>query len=81
MPLVLADSALEQIPAGFEGNYFEDSSDNSNALRVAKSGSLGGDLLRFPAGKLQKTWLWLYHGNGCPANSSSDSKGNSPVSP
>jgi len=37
MPLVLADSALEQIPAGFEGNYFKGSSDNSNALRLQRA--------------------------------------------
>jgi len=36
MPLALADSA-RQIPAGFEGNYFKGSSDNSNALRFARA--------------------------------------------
>jgi len=58
MPLALADSALEQIPAGFEDNHFKGSSD-SNALLGCKSGSLGRrSLLRFPAGQVPRLgWL------------------------
>jgi len=33
MPLALADPALEQIPAGFEGNHPK-AADNSNAFRL-----------------------------------------------
>jgi len=56
MPPAFADSALEQIQAGFQGNYPSGSFDNGNALGL-RAVHQGGDRLYISLGKFQKIEL------------------------
>jgi len=77
MPLVLIRH-LSRFQQDLKATIFEDSFDNSNA-QVAKSGSLRRRvLLRFPVGKFRRLGGGFTTGNSCPANSSPDSKLESP---